>query len=168
MKTSQAKTNTLLLVDNSPSHMVDTQYFGIKIVFLPQNTTSKLQPLDQHIIRGVKMFYHNAITERIWAHVDKDKEELKEVMNILDFVVVCENTVDAWNYITDTLIQKIFQKAGFITMVPTCPKPEPHTDCNLWDNVQRLPDINVPFEEFAMSDDNVETSEELSEGDIIN
>ena len=27
--------------------------------------------------------------------------------------------------------------------------------------------INVPFEEFAMSDDNVETSEELSEGEII-
>ena len=53
-------------------------------------------------------------------------------------------------------------------MVPTCPEPEPHPDCNLWDNVQRLLNINVPFEEFVMSDDNVETSEELSEGDIVN
>ena len=53
-------------------------------------------------------------------------------------------------------------------MVPPCPEPEPHPDHNLWDNVQRLLNINVPFEEFVTSDDNVETSEELSEGDIIN
>ena len=94
---------------------------NIKIVFLPPNTTSKLQPLDQGIIRGVKMFYCNAITKRIWACVDKDKEELKEVMKALDFWWHVKNIVAAWNYITDTLIQKCFQKAGFITMVTTHP-----------------------------------------------
>ena len=114
------------------------------------------------------MFCCNAITKRIWALVNKDKEELKEVVKALDFVMALENIVAAWNYITDTLIQKCFQDAGFITMVQTHPEPEPHPDHNLWGNVQRLLNINVPFEEFTTSDNNVETSEELSEGDIIN
>ena len=52
-------------------------------------------------------------------------------------------------------------------MVPTHQEPEQCPDHNLWDNVQRLLDINVPFEEFAMSHDSVETSEELSEAIII-
>ena len=97
----------------------------------------------------------------------RPKEELKEVMKALDIVVACKNIVTAWNYITDTLIQKCFQEEGFLTMVPTHPDPEPHPDCNLWDNIQRFININVPFEEFAKSDDNVETSIELSEGNII-
>ena len=53
-------------------------------------------------------------------------------------------------------------------MVPTWPEPEPYPDHNPWDNVQRLLDINAPCEEFATSNDNVETNEEFSEGDIIN
>ena len=54
----------LLLVDNAPSHMVDAEYSNIKIVFLPANMTAKLQPLDQGIIRVVKLAYHKAITEK--------------------------------------------------------------------------------------------------------
>ena len=106
-KLAKQRHNILLLVGSAPSHMVDMQYSNIRIVFL-LNTTSKQQPLDQGIIRVVKMFYHKAITKRILAHVDKDKEELKEVMKALDFVVTCKNIVAAWNYLTDTLIQKHF------------------------------------------------------------
>ena len=54
----------LFLVDNAPSHMVEAQYSNIKIVFLPSNTTAKLQPLDQSIIRVVNLSYHKAITEK--------------------------------------------------------------------------------------------------------
>ena len=42
----------ILLIDNVPSHITD-EYSNIKIQFLPPNTTFKIQPLDQGIIRSV-------------------------------------------------------------------------------------------------------------------
>ena len=62
-KLARQRCNILLFVDNTPSHMIDTQVSNIKIVFIPPDTTSKLQPLYQGMIRGVKMFYCNAITK---------------------------------------------------------------------------------------------------------
>ena len=119
----------LLLVDNAPSHMVDAQYSNIKIVFLPTNTTAELQPLDQGIIRVVKLSYHKAITEKVLAHIDADKpDNLQTIMSSLDFVVACENIMAAWNHISEALIVKCFHKAGFIVSVPDCPEPEPAPD----------------------------------------
>ena len=44
------KRKITLLVDNAPGHIAD-DYDNIELVFLPPNTTSKLQPLDQGIIK---------------------------------------------------------------------------------------------------------------------
>ena len=56
---------------------------------------------------------------------------------------------------------------GFILSVSNCPEPEPALDCNLWDNIQRALQINVPFEQYATADDNIDTSEDLTEAEII-
>ena len=150
----------LLLVDNAPSHAVDAQYSNIKIVFLPNNMTAKLQPLDQGIIRVVKLSYHKAITEKVLAHIDADKpDNLQNIMNSLDFVVACENIMAAWNHMLEALIVKCFHKAGFIVSLPNHPEPEPASDHNLWDNIQRALQINIPFEQYATADDNIDTSE---------
>ena len=154
----------LLLVDNVPSHMVDAQYSNIKIVFLPANTTAKLQPLDQGIIRVVKLSYCKAITEKVLAGTDADKpDDLQNIMNFLDFVVACQNIVAVWNHMSEALIVKCFQKAGFIVSVPNCPEPEPAPDCNLSHNIQRALQINIPFEQYATADDNTDTSEDITE-----
>ena len=79
--------NILLLVDNAPSHMVDVQYSNIKIVFLSANMTARLQPLDQGIIRVVKLSYHKAITEKVLAHIDADKPD--NLQNIMQFTGLC-------------------------------------------------------------------------------
>ena len=159
----------LLLVDNAPSHMGDVQYSNIKIVFLPTNTTAKLQPLDQGIIRVGKLAYHKAITENVVAHTDAEKpDDSQNIMNSLNFVVACENIMPAWNHISEeALIVKCFQKAGFIVSVPNHPEPEPAPDHNLWDNIQRALQINIPFEQYATADDNIDTSEDLTEAEII-
>ena len=110
----------LLLVDNAQSHMVDVEYSNIKIVFLPANMTAELQPLDQGIIRVVKLAYCKAITEKVLACIDADRPDtLQYIMRSLDFVVACENIVAAWNHVSEVLIIKCFHKAGFIISVPS-------------------------------------------------
>ena len=44
----------LLLCDNCPSHVAVSCLSNIKVVFLPPNTTSILQPCDQGIIQAIK------------------------------------------------------------------------------------------------------------------
>ena len=148
--------------------MVDAEYSNIKIVFLPTNITAKLQPLDQGIIRVVKLSYCKAITEKVLACIDADKpDNLQNIMRSLDFVVACENIIAAWNHVSEALIVKYFHKAGFIVSVPNCPEPEPAPDQTLWDNIQRALQINVPFEQYATADNNIDTNEDLTEVEII-
>ncbi|UYV79516.1 TIGD1 [Cordylochernes scorpioides] len=47
----------LLLIDNAPGHPQDLEYENVKVKFLPKNTTSLLQPLDQGIISTFKDLY---------------------------------------------------------------------------------------------------------------
>ena len=54
----------LLLVDNAPGHP-DVKMSHIKLAFLPKNTTSRLQPLDQGIIQQVKTLYRKKLLNHI-------------------------------------------------------------------------------------------------------
>ncbi|XP_019335264.1 tigger transposable element-derived protein 1-like [Alligator mississippiensis] len=49
----------LLILDNAPGHptILDDMHPDIKVVFLPHNTTSLLQPMDQGVIASFKAYY---------------------------------------------------------------------------------------------------------------
>ncbi|XP_015378224.1 PREDICTED: tigger transposable element-derived protein 4-like, partial [Diuraphis noxia] len=51
------KRNVLLFVDNCPAHPKEITLTNIKLVFFPPNATSKLQPLDQGVIKVLKQKY---------------------------------------------------------------------------------------------------------------
>ena len=56
-KMAVAKGNILLFMDNAPCHPENfvVSYSSMKVVFLPKNTTSRLQSLDAGIIRNFKV-----------------------------------------------------------------------------------------------------------------
>ena len=53
----QQKHSVPLIIDNCPVHPVVDNLSNIKVVFLPPNTTSHLQPMDQGAIRSLKAYY---------------------------------------------------------------------------------------------------------------
>ena len=44
------KRKVVLIVDNCPAHSSDVELTAVKLIFLPPNMTSVLQPCDQGII----------------------------------------------------------------------------------------------------------------------
>ena len=83
----------LLLIDNAPSHIID-EYSKIKIQFPEPNTTSKIQPLNQGIIRSVKCAYRKTIQVQYCSRVE-NYEEVKQIMQSFDFVVAVNTLVAA-------------------------------------------------------------------------
>ncbi|XP_051781620.1 tigger transposable element-derived protein 1-like [Erpetoichthys calabaricus] len=69
----------LLLLDNAVGHPLDLSYQGVKIEFLPPNTTSLIQPMDQGIIRTFKALYtRNTLQHMVEAMDTDDDISLKE------------------------------------------------------------------------------------------
>ena len=156
----------LLLIDNVPSHIID-EYSNINIQFLPPNTTSKIQPLDQGIIRSVKCAYRKTIQVQYCSRVE-NYEEVKQIMQSFDFVVAVNTLVDAWVGVKPELIQTCFHTAGFMTYMPPPPEPLPEPPRNLWERMQNIFDVNCTFEEYATADEHAESSQPMTDEDIIN
>ncbi|XP_043470591.1 tigger transposable element-derived protein 4-like [Leptopilina heterotoma] len=56
----QSKSRQIILfIDNCPAHPKDVELTNIKLVFLPPNATSKLQPMYQGIIKVVKQGFRS-------------------------------------------------------------------------------------------------------------
>ncbi|XP_039598433.1 tigger transposable element-derived protein 1-like [Polypterus senegalus] len=69
----------LLLLDNAGGHPLDLCYQGVKIEFLPPNTTSLIQPMDQGVIRAFKALYtKNSLQHMVEAMDTDDDFSLKE------------------------------------------------------------------------------------------
>ena len=77
-----AKRNILLLVDNCTAHVTVNGLTNTKVIFLPPNRTSKLQPADQGIIRNLKVHYRQTMVQCMLQCLDGRKAV--ESINIKD------------------------------------------------------------------------------------
>ena len=64
----------LLLLDNAGGHPDELYYEGVKVEFLPPNTTSVLQPMDQGIIRAFKALYTRNCLQSLVHEMDSDPD----------------------------------------------------------------------------------------------
>ena len=73
--------NVLLILDNAPGHPC-IDHPNVKVVFLPPNTTSLIQPLDQGIISTFKKHYVKLTFRNILEKLENDTKTLTEVWKI--------------------------------------------------------------------------------------
>ena len=61
----------VLLVDNCPAHPSIDNLVSTELIFLPPNTASKLQPMDQGIIRSMKSHYKTMSLKKLVEAIEK-------------------------------------------------------------------------------------------------
>ena len=69
-KLMKSKRKILLFMDNASSHL-DLKLNCITLQFMPPNTTSHTQPLDQGIIKTWKGYYREKILQRVIGELDQ-------------------------------------------------------------------------------------------------
>ena len=88
-KMTAAKRNFLLFMDNAPCHPENffVSYLNIKVVFLPKNTTSILQPLDPGIIRNFKVKHRKRLFKFVISRTDGNRKA-SEIIQVVDVLKV--------------------------------------------------------------------------------
>ena len=97
-----------LIIDNCPAHPVIENLKSITLYFLPPNTTSALQPMDQGVIWSLKSKYRTHIIQNVLAAIDQGKQlpviSILEVMKVLALY---------WSEVSKEAITNCFTKSGF-------------------------------------------------------
>lgn len=149
-----------MIVDNCPAHPKVKGLKAIELTFLPPNTTSHTQPMDQGVIKNLKTHYRKQVILRQLQAADK-KEELQ--ITILDAL---RQLRQSWSMVTPTTIANCFSHANF--------KPADNDTVDVSDSDE--PDDNIPLarlaqinnlQEYMDIDSDLPVCEELTDDDLI-
>ncbi|XP_045127730.1 tigger transposable element-derived protein 1-like [Portunus trituberculatus] len=78
----------LLCMDNAPGHgkFLTGRHPNVKVIFLPPNTTSLLQPLDKEFICNIKLFYYQSLYDDMRVKTDslQELERIEAELSVRD------------------------------------------------------------------------------------
>ena len=99
------KRRILLLLDNCSAHVSVDDLQNVKLLFLPPNTTSKIQPLDQGIINSFKLNYRKLLLEHLIDHANEVQSlsEFTKSISVLNAILWIDR---AWNLVQRGTIHK--------------------------------------------------------------
>ena len=95
-----------LIIDNCPAHPIIENLSHLKLVFLPPNTTSVTQPMNQGVIRCLKAHYKKRLVKLILRSLDSNKPLPK-----VSLLTTLQLLVSAWNEVSQTTIVNWFNEA---------------------------------------------------------
>lgn len=146
---AKEKRHILLTVDNCPAHPSVQNLDFIKLAFLPPNTTSLLLPMDQGIIKALKVKFRKQLVLKI---INREEQGKEPTISVLDAILMLS---DAWNDISTTTIKNCFRHAGLYLETET-----------ISDESEFFPEEN--FLHFVEADVALWTSAEPNEEEIVN
>ena len=151
-KLSSKGRNIILLMDNAgchPENAVKDRFSNIKVIFLPPNTTSKLQPLDLGIIQNFKVKYRTLFLRFVLSQIDACSKA-SEVTKSLSILHSIRWVAQAWDTVSPETIRRCFRKAGILDdsfSVPTRPhEHDPFLDIDL--NTPEIENIESLMEQI--------------------
>jgi transposase-like protein len=166
-KCKRQKRKIALVIDNCPAHPNLANLSHIKLVFLPPNTTSKTQPMDQGVIQNLKVHYRKLIITRQLACIDSNTDF---VLSVLDAMYLMRQ---AWDNVKAQTVGNCFRHAGFKrggTDTDAEAEDTEDAESDPEDDLplsRLVPNSGVTLQEYAAVDEDVITSAELTDEDII-
>ena len=163
--------NIALIIDNCPAHPSISNLTNVQLVFLPPNTTSILQPMDQGVIRSLKAHYRGRVVRLLCRALEK-----KEACPKISILQSMKIQVHSWEVVSKETIINCFRKAEITPAVQRAAisdSDDPFKDLQQSLNDLRKADSSmVPDDVTAtalvsLDDDVIATAPEISEGDII-
>lgn len=100
----------LLLVDNCRAHTISEQSRDdsqFKLMILPPNTSSTIQPMDQGVIAKCKKFFRHKLLRRIHQHSSNGVAQFYADYDVKDCIDII---AEAWNVLTTTNIRNSWRK----------------------------------------------------------
>ena len=98
------------MIDNCPAHPQIDNLKAIKLYLLTPKTTSKIQPMDQGVIRSLEARYHKNVVRKIIQSLEKKKTLPKTLL-----LQGMQMLMSAWNALSTQTIVNCFQKSGIST-----------------------------------------------------
>lgn len=164
-KMGYQKRKIVLFLDNAGSHPHDLHLKNVKQIFLPPNTTSICQPLDQGVIQNFKFHYRSLILKHTLSSMGgvDSASELSKSIDVLEALYFIKAS---WDKVTSSTIKNCFSKAGFKKGEINGSEFDPEDDLplsvlvDLFRGIKQLvPSENQGVENFITIDKNVETED---------
>ncbi|XP_066547533.1 tigger transposable element-derived protein 1-like [Amia ocellicauda] len=102
----------LLLLDNCPRHPVSLAHLSdhIKVMFLPPNTTSLIQPMDHGIIKAFKSYYLRRTLKKLVNETDsQQKISVKDVWRSFNIKMAIDLIGEAWDEVPQQCLNGVWQ-----------------------------------------------------------
>ena len=161
-----------LIVDNCSAHLKIHNLKTINLVFLPPNSTSKTQPMDQGVIRSTKAYYRAACTRNYLDAIENGQQQPS--LSVLDAMGLL---TEAWSKVSKETVQNYFKKAGYGRQAQQDALNEDDDPFNVLSEElnalrERNPDLaleEVSAEDVVITDADVLTSDidSLSDGEML-
>ena len=106
LRTRGSQANTLTTEPTPGSDWCE----NVQVVFLPPNTTSLLQPMDQGVIAAFKAYYVKHTMLQLIKKTDKDKLSIKEFWRTYNIKMALENIKDSWVEVSVSTMNAVWKK----------------------------------------------------------
>ena len=136
--------HVILFLDNAPSHpeLLQDPLEFFKLIYLPKNTISKLEPADAGVIRNVNAKYIKLLVRHVLSLLNVENTAL---------------TIVSWDEVNESAIRNYLKKCGFSQVESVT--EEAQDDAEFQDLLQ-LFTTEVTAEDYLSFDDDAETHEE--------
>ena len=121
-KISHENVKALILIDNAPAHpsgeILCSKEGNIKVMFLPPNTTSVIQPMDQGVIECCKWFYLTKLMRECFVVIESEEDRVEDTHGLrtlenLKNYNLCNalfNLADAWQQVSVLTLANAWKK----------------------------------------------------------